>query len=92
MSYFGFPYIDNSHPLYKEGYKRFKTGENFIALRDSIKEIDGSNYKKEYAIFGGSFRYNKETDTLYSTGYGRFVIYEKGIWSNDEKGNNYEIY
>jgi hypothetical protein len=100
-SYFGpSTHKEIKNYLIEEAKKRgFLQGEQFIALRDTIPGdvIDtttiatscNGEYHKKAAIVGGSFAYNGNTDTLYTTGYGIYVVYEKGKWADvGEKVNS----
>lgn len=82
---------DTFNYLVKEAKKRFALGAKFIGLRDVKKDEDrgngetvGTDYSADRGQFGDSFSYNYKTDTLYSSGYGVYVIYEKGTWAGIE--------
>lgn len=69
-------------------FSPFKYSDKFKGLRNVAygeilehpKETSRSNYKTDGTI-GSYYFYNSKTDTLYSAGFGVYVVYEKGVWA-----------
>jgi len=71
--------------------------DKFIALRNTkSNELGRLNiaYSSEKGEKGSKFEYVNKTDTLYTSGFGLFVLYENCKWFDDPKEIqlNYEIY
>jgi hypothetical protein len=71
--------------------KGFTKEVNFTAVRDTIKgdlracgDREGSVWDKELAKCGSTFVYDNTTDTLLTSGFGLFVVYENGVWATIE--------
>lgn len=79
--------------IIKIAESKLRYGQEFVALRDTQpQETNHGEFYPKLKAKHSSFDYKPETDTLYSIGWGRFVVYEKGLWFDGNGEPQYEVY
>ncbi len=76
-------YLKKGDKLHKEAIKRgFIPNNKITALRPTIaREIESCSAYDIHGYCGNVMKYDTDTDTLYISGQGLYVIMEKGIWA-----------